>query len=230
MTATTAGGDTAADLLAAVPPPAVVPTVEPAAVDAPPARKRSGTSGAERRRRAKAEAAGLPTTASGARNRATGDKPPAKGKAPAAAATASEIKALADGLDELLPWLALKDPYTAAVVAKRRKELAGALYEIPVLRDVVRWAAKLQGGANNPYVIVLSVVLPILAHHGKLPAKPAGLVQLGSALLKLEPTEDEIATMQARGMAQVIALTQLGDLVADVAAEADAERAKADAA
>jgi hypothetical protein len=219
--------DAAAALLDSVPAPEVV-AAPAAAADAAPPRKssRSGTSGAERRRRAKAEETGQPTTASGSRNRATGDRAPKASKT-AGAPTKAEVDALVAALDQVLPYLALKDPYSAAVVDKRKREIAGALYAVPVLSGIVRWVAKLQGGADNPYVVLLSVVLPILAHHGKLPSAAAMPVQLVSGLLKLEPTAQEIAAMQMAGMGAVAGLMNLGDVLSSVAAEASVEPAPA---
>lgn len=225
-----AGPPAVAELLASVPLP--VPEQAPAPDEKPARRSRSGTSGAERRRRAKEEAAGLPTTASGPANRATGDKPPAKGK-PAAggkgkAGTPTEHKALVEQLDKLLPYLALKDPYTAAVVDKRKAELAAAIFQVPLLSDLVRWASGLQAGASNPYVVLLTVALPILAHHGKLPAKLGMGVQLAGGFLDLEPSEEQQAEMQARGMLALVKFTEAAEALQAVATEA--AEAKADAA
>lgn len=215
----------AAELLASVPAPEVEAPAPAAAADTAPARKsRSGTSGAERRRRAAAaEAAGQPITSSGTRNRATGDRPPkaAAGKKAGAAPSKSEVDALVDALDQVLPYLALKDPYSAAVIDKRKREIAAALYQVPVLSGIVRWVARLQGGADNPYVILLSVALPILAHHGKLPGVAGLGVQMASGLLKLEPTPAEVDAMAAKGMQSLAAAMSLGDLLSSVAAEAE---------
>lgn len=138
----------------------------------------------------------------------------------------SESQRIADALDKLVPFLALRDPYAAAVIRKRRVELAKALVQIPVLGDLVKWLARVEASTDNPYVVLLSVLVPIAAHHGWLGGTASPVAGMGASLLGLAPSQSELDAVSGEAAAVVMSLGALGSMMA----EADAARAAEQAA
>ena len=180
--------------LAAIPSP-------PGSADSTPAparKSRSGTSGAERRRRAAGTAPAKP-------------KPD---RAPAAPKVAPLAKRLAEALDTLGTLVAtFVDPYDGAVLSHNAERAGEVLAGIAARKPAFgRMLERFLGIGDNidGMALLAGMALPILVHHGVIPAK-------FGVLAKVMDTAPPTPDLDAASLRDLLGTMGMGATVADAA-------------